>query len=59
MYSIKYEIVEVIKEQTATTRGESIIRSIDYDTQAEAEARMKTMEPKDNGILKVKRVVHF
>lgn len=59
MMKFKYRVIEVIKEETKTRRGESIIRTIGYDDIRDAEKRMNTMEPKENGKLKIERVLFY
>ena len=50
---MKYKVVEITKEQTETRWGLAMTRSICYDTKAEAEEKMKTLEPIKNGTLAV------
>ena len=59
MFGIKkgYQVVEVIKEETKTTWGEEILRTITYDTLEEAQEAMKGLKPKENGTLKIREKV--
>lgn len=50
--SKKYWIYEVICEETKEHRGESIVRAI-CDTREEAETKMASMKPKENGVLTI------
>ena len=59
MFGIKtgYQVVEVIKEETETTWGEEILRTITYDTLEEAQEAMKELKPKENGTLTIREKV--
>lgn len=57
MFKYGYRCIEVLKVETKTTRGEFIIRSIVYNTREKAEEKMKTLQPKENGILKIEKML--
>lgn len=59
MITFKYRVIEVIKEETKTQRGEHIIRTIGYDDIHDAEERMKTMKPIDNGKLVIEKILFY
>ena len=50
-----YRVVEVLKEETATEWGRSIVRTIWYDDEIEAQKKMATIQPKEGGKLMVEK----
>ena len=50
-----YFVVEVLDPKNG--RGAEIWRSIGYDTLEEANDKLETLKPKENGILKVKKEI--
>lgn len=59
MFAFKYRVIEVVREETKTQSGEHIIRTIGYDDIRDAEERMKTMKPKENGKLVIEKVLFY
>jgi len=58
MLRYEFHVIEELKEKKGNF-SVSIVRSIYYKTIEEAEAKLKTLEPKENGTLKIEKKLVF